>query len=198
MDGTYGAYRTYVMRGAWGQAALCGLRGTRWIAFAMLLALSLASCREHRSEVGPDGNAAAADAAPEAAAPAPAPAAADDEQAAEPAPADGSDGGISHEWTRVYRVEERGGTRSTLPVGFLHRRFSEDDPEGRVYVVDRLHVERGYLLPDGRTLQFQFDGDTVVGLDDLGNTGFDTGVKRLLGVAGGIEYERVELSANDG
>ena len=98
---------------------------------------------------------------------------------------------IYHEWKKIYSVDSRG-TEGRTHVGFLDRRFSDADRDGKLFVLDRKHEVRGFLLPSGRA--FVYSGSSPVGRD-LGNNGFENGVKKILEVAGGIEYELVSESS---
>lgn len=98
---------------------------------------------------------------------------------------------IYHEWKKIFSVDNRG-TEGRMHVGFLDRRFSESDPDGKLFVLDRKHETRGFLLPSGRA--FVFSGSNPVARD-LGNNGLENGVKKILEVPGGIEYELVKDSS---
>src|SRR5688572_26693482 len=98
---------------------------------------------------------------------------------------------IYHEWKKIYSVDSHGSEGKTH-VGFLDRRFSDSDPDGKLFVLDRKHETRGFLLPSGRA--FVYSGSNPVARD-LGNNGLENGVKKILEVAGGIEYELVRESS---
>ena len=98
---------------------------------------------------------------------------------------------IYHEWKKIFSVDTRTDTPRTH-VGFLDRRFSESDEDGKIFVLDRKHETRGFLLPSGRA--FVYSGSNPVARD-LGNNGFENGVKKILEVNGGIEYELVTESS---
>jgi hypothetical protein len=99
---------------------------------------------------------------------------------------------IYHEWKKIFSVDNRGTEAVRTHVGFLDRRFSESDPDGKIFVLDRKHETRGFLLPSGRA--FVYSGSNPVARD-LGNNGFENGVKKILEVAGGIESELVKESS---
>lgn len=101
---------------------------------------------------------------------------------------------IFREWKKVYSVELRSGQSVRNHVGFVERRFSDADPEGKSFVLDRTHVTRGFVLPSGRA--FLFESGDPVSARDLGNTGIENGVKRILGAPGGIELETVTGSSS--
>jgi hypothetical protein len=96
------------------------------------------------------------------------------------------------EWHRVYSVTVREKQPVRQHVGFLYRIFSEEDPQGRTFVLDRRHRNRGFLLPSGRAYLFQVEGGRLAGTEDLGNLGMDNGVKRILQAPGIVEFERVK------
>ena len=99
---------------------------------------------------------------------------------------------VYHEWKKIYGVEYRGKEIVRNHVGFLDRRYSEADPEGKLFILDKKHETRGFLLPSGRT--FVYVGSNPMARD-LGNNGVENGVKKILEVPGGIEYELVRESS---
>ena len=101
-------------------------------------------------------------------------------------------GDLLHEWSKVLSTQS---ARSGVThVGFLDRRFSEQDPEGKTFVLDLRHQEKGFVLSDGRAYLFRYEGGQLE-VEDLGNAGFGNGVKKILKVAGAVEYELVTSSS---
>ena len=103
---------------------------------------------------------------------------------------------LFHEWKKVYSVELKGADRVRTHVGFLDYKFTEANPDGGTYVVRDLKYDlRGFL--DSKLRAYVFEART--GEDpktrDLGNTGLENGVKKILDVPGGIEFEAVKESS---
>jgi hypothetical protein len=101
-------------------------------------------------------------------------------------------GDLLHEWSKVMSTKSTGS--GTSHVGFLDRRFSDQDPEGKTFVFDLRHQEKGFVLSDGKAYLFRYDGGELE-VEDLGNAGFGNGVKKILQVAGAVEYELVTSSS---
>jgi len=108
-------------------------------------------------------------------------------------------GDVFHEWSRIYSViSQAGGEEPTRThVGYLDRRFSMEEPEGKFFVLDLTHKERGFLLPGGLAFLLRFEGSTLVGSEELGNSGIESGIKRILQVRGGIETEFVKDASTE-
>jgi hypothetical protein len=102
---------------------------------------------------------------------------------------------IYREWKKVFSVDAPGNEKARTHVGFLYRRFSDSDPEGKYVVLDRAHTEKGFLLSNGRAYVLEKGRDGVEQARDLGNTGLEGGVKKILNTPGGIELEVVQESA---
>lgn len=98
---------------------------------------------------------------------------------------------VYHEWKQIYSADIRGKTVTRKRVGYLDRVYSDEDSAGKFFVRDRKHDERGFLLPGGKAfvLEQRYRGPDV--WTDLGNTGFNNGVKKILGVPGRIQFEPV-------
>jgi len=99
---------------------------------------------------------------------------------------------IYREWKKIYSVEVRGTEKVRTHVGFLEKKYSDSEPEGKYYVRDRKHDIRGFLLSEGRA--YVVRGPTTaeqLSVTDLGNTGMENGVKKILDVPGGIEFDLV-------
>ena len=102
---------------------------------------------------------------------------------------------VYHEWKNIYSTDVRGERVSRKRVGYLERVYSEEDLDGKSFVRDMKHDERGFLLPGGKAfLLEQGHGDREV-WRDLGNTGFRNGVKTILDVPGRIEFETVSAAS---
>ena len=104
---------------------------------------------------------------------------------------------VLREWKKIFSVEQRAKDKTRTQVGFLERRFSDEDREGKFFVRDKVQDLRGFVLPEGKAFVFELRNSELTGIGrDLGNTGLENGVKRILEVPGGIEFEPVtEASA---
>lgn len=98
-------------------------------------------------------------------------------------------GDLFHEWSKVLSAPSTSAPASH--VGFLDRRFSEEEPDGKTFVLGLGHRERGFVLSDGHAFLFTYQDGQLVGAEDLGNAGFDNGVKKILQVAGAVHYNLV-------
>ncbi|HZN60166.1 MAG TPA: hypothetical protein VFD71_18985 [Planctomycetota bacterium] len=94
---------------------------------------------------------------------------------------------IYQEWQEVWSIEVRGKDVQSRKVGYLERQFSDEDSEGRYFVRDLAWDIRGFLLPEGKAFIYEPRSLDKVVSRDLGNTGFENGVKKILRVTGGIE-----------
>jgi len=102
---------------------------------------------------------------------------------------------VYREWSKIYSADVRGEKVVRKHVGYLERVYSEDDLEGKSFVLDMQHHDRGFLLPGGKAfLLEQSHGDREV-WRDLGNTGFRNGVKKILDVPGRIDFETVSAAS---
>jgi hypothetical protein len=102
-----------------------------------------------------------------------------------------------HEFSRIVTVNVVDGKPVREHVGFRDRRFSEDDPEGKTFILDRLHRDRGFLLPSGKAFLLKVHNQELVDTVDLGNRGMESGIKAILGVTGKVEYDEiVEVSTS--
>ena len=72
-----------------------------------------------------------------------------------------------HEWHKVYTVNIKSGKQVRTHVGFTDRRYSQEDSEGKTFVLDLLHVNRGFLLASGKTYAFKIREGQLAGWDDL-------------------------------
>jgi len=97
---------------------------------------------------------------------------------------------IYHEWSKVYNLQIRGATRVRQHVGFLHRRFSDEDPQGKHFVLDRTHEIHGYILPSGAAFAYAMDGQGEH--KPLGSSDLDHGIKRILKLTGQVEVARID------
>jgi hypothetical protein len=102
---------------------------------------------------------------------------------------------VHREYRQIYSIEQRGSERARTPVGFLYHQTSEEDPEGKFFVRDRAHDTRGFILPSGRAYVFEGNDPGAIRTRDLGQTSLENGVKKILGVSGGIELEVIESAA---
>lgn len=94
------------------------------------------------------------------------------------------------EWKKVVQVSQEGGLTVRQHVGYLNKLYSEADPEGIVYVLDTRRTRIGFVLPTGQAYAYDIELQMVAGKRDLGNYGFDNGVKNVLGLPGStLEYE---------
>ena len=110
--------------------------------------------------------------------------------AAEPAPppAAAPDQKEHREWKEVWSVEVRGKEVSSRKVGYLVRTFTTEAPEGGNFFVHDLAWDvRGFLLPEGKAFSFDPRTQAPVEAQDLGNTGFESGVKKILKVTGEVQ-----------
>ncbi|MBI4602253.1 MAG: hypothetical protein HY721_09860 [Planctomycetes bacterium] len=96
-----------------------------------------------------------------------------------------------HDYKKVYSVDVLGSKVSRRHVGFLDRRFTDEDREGKTFVLDRKHDVRGFLLPSGKAFLYDPRAGDASESRDLGNTGLESAVKKILEVPGGIELEAV-------
>ena len=101
---------------------------------------------------------------------------------------------IYREWKKVFSVDVPGNEKARTHVGFLYRRFSDSDPEGKYVVLDVTHKEKGFLLYNGRAYVLEKGPGGVEQARDLGNTGLEGGVKKILSSPGGIEFQVVDES----
>lgn len=103
-----------------------------------------------------------------------------------PIPADAS----YQSWQEVWSVEVAGKEVSSRKVGYLVKSFTEEDPAGRFLVQDLLWDTRGFLLAEGKAFVLEGQSSTAGELTsrDLGNTGFQNGVKRILKVTGEVQF----------
>lgn len=102
---------------------------------------------------------------------------------------------VYHEWNNIYSIDVRDEEVTRKRVGYLDRVYSEEDREGKSFVRDLRHDERGFLLPGGKAFLLERShGDREV-WRDLGNTGFNDGVRKILGVPGRIKLEPVSSAS---
>jgi hypothetical protein len=97
-------------------------------------------------------------------------------------------------WRKIYSVESGGARVEKKHVGYLNHKTSEEDREGKFFVLDLKHDVRGFLLPEGKAFLYnpQWPTDTF---RDLGNTGFQSGVKRILEVPGEVQFGALDSSS---
>ena len=99
---------------------------------------------------------------------------------------------LLNDWKMVVQVSEQEGVKVRKLVGYLNKQYSEADPEGIVYVLDDRRNRVGFVLPTGQAYAFEIELQVVAGKRDLGNFGFDNGVKNVLGLTGTtLEYQPV-------
>ncbi|HVR74465.1 MAG TPA: hypothetical protein VMT52_09045 [Planctomycetota bacterium] len=99
-----------------------------------------------------------------------------------------------HHWKKILSVQAhvKDGQRH---VGYLDHITTEEDPEGKFFVKDLKMDVRGFLLPGGKAFAYDPRSPSAETSRDLGNTGFDNGVKKILEVPGEIRYEEVPIQA---
>jgi len=102
---------------------------------------------------------------------------------------------IYREWKKAYSVDVPGNEKARIHVGFLYRRFSDSDPEGKYMVLDKAMTIKGFLLPSGRAYVLEKGPGGEEHARDLGNTGIEGGVKKILNAQGGIELQTVDEAA---
>lgn len=102
---------------------------------------------------------------------------------------------VYHEWQRVYSVVNTSEGVVQNHVGFVDRRFTVDNPEGLLFVLDRTHAIRGLILPEGRAYISEKGPDQPMRFRSLGLTGQDIGLKKILDVPGGIKLQQVEAAS---
>ena len=91
------------------------------------------------------------------------------------------------DWKEIWSVEIRGKEVSARKVGYLVKSFTQEDPDGRYFVRDLVWDTRGFLLPEGKAFAFEpRAGGTTP--RDLGNTGRENGVKKILKVPGEVQF----------
>lgn len=100
-----------------------------------------------------------------------------------------------HEWKKIFLVVPRDGKATRTHVGFLDRRFTRSDPDGKFFVLDRTHNVRGFVLQSGRSFVAESQPDGTRKVEDLGMKGLDLGIKDILKVAGGLEFELVQSAS---
>jgi hypothetical protein len=101
---------------------------------------------------------------------------------------------LLHEWKKIYSIDVRGTERVRTLVGYLDHRSSEEDPEGKSFVLDRTHVVRGFILPSGRAYVFEGNDPASPRARDLGQTSLENSVKKILGAPGGLEFDLVQAA----
>ena len=101
------------------------------------------------------------------------------------------DVGPLNDWKKVVQVSEQGGITVRQHVGYLNKQYSGADPEGIVFVLDVRRKRLGFVLPTGQAYAYEIERQEVADKRDLGNFGFDNGVKNVLGLTGTLEYESV-------
>ncbi len=99
------------------------------------------------------------------------------------APADAS----FQEYKEVWSIEVRGREVNAKKVGYLVKSFTQEEPEGRYFVRDLIWDIRGFLFPEGKAFAFE-PRSGVTTPRDLGNTGFESGVKKILKVPGEVQF----------
>ena len=97
-----------------------------------------------------------------------------------------------HEWERVYAVETRTGAPVRTHVGYLDRRFTLEDRDGKLFVLDLVCEPRGFIVQDGRAYACDKVPGGTVRTRDLGSFGIENGIKKILDVPGAIEREKVK------
>ena len=98
---------------------------------------------------------------------------------------------VYHEYKKIHSVEAGSGSAKSL-VGYLDHRTSEEDTDGKYFVLNMAHDVRGFILPSGRAYIFEGSDPSSMRSRDLGQTSLENGVKKILGVAGGIEFEVIK------
>ncbi len=101
------------------------------------------------------------------------------------------EGRVLNDWQMVFTVQPQDGRPLRHHVGYVHRRYTETDPDGIVYVLDVAHKRRGYVLPNGEAYTFEVEELELKEKKDLGNYGYENGVKNILGLSGTIDFEPV-------
>ncbi len=101
------------------------------------------------------------------------------------------DEGTLNDWKKIIEVSDEGGLTVRRHVGYLNRQYTESDPEGIMFVLDARLNRLGFLLPTGQAYAYVVDRQEIKDKRDLGNLGFDNGVRNVLGITGTLEYEPV-------
>lgn len=98
-----------------------------------------------------------------------------------------------NDWQKIVEVREQGVNRVRQHVGYLNRQYSEEDPEGVVFVLDVRRNRLGFVLPTGRVYAFDVRRQELAEKKDLGDLGFQNGVRKLLGLSESatLEYEPI-------
>ena len=99
---------------------------------------------------------------------------------------------IHHEWRKIYNFQIQGTERIRQHVGFLDRRFSEENPAGTQFVLDRTHEMQGYVLPHGAAYAYVPDSENDKA---LGSSDLDNGIKRILKLTGQLVIEPVDAES---
>jgi hypothetical protein len=99
---------------------------------------------------------------------------------------------VYHEYKAIWSVEVRGKDVSEKKVGYLDKQFTEEDPEGKFFVRDLAHDVRGFLLPEGKAFVYVPRLSDPASSRDLGNTGFENGVKKILGASGEVQFRPLD------
>jgi len=99
-----------------------------------------------------------------------------------------------HHWKKILSVQAhlKDGQKH---VGYLDHLTTEQDLEGKFFVKDLKMDVRGFILPGGKAFAYDPRSPSSESSRDLGNTGFDNGVKKILEVPGEIRYEEVSIQA---
>jgi hypothetical protein len=98
---------------------------------------------------------------------------------------------VYHDWKEIVSVEVRGKESIEKKVGYLDRTFTEEDPAGKLFVRDLALDIRGFLLPEGKAFVFEPRAADSTNSRDLGNTGVESGVKRILNAPGEIRFRPI-------
>ena len=98
---------------------------------------------------------------------------------------------VAHQWSKIFNFQIQGTARVRQHVGYLDRRFSSEDPDGKTFVYDRKHDLQGFILPSGMAYSYVIRESRVQEPKALGNTGRDNGIRRILQLTGQIELETV-------
>ena len=113
---------------------------------------------------------------------------------------DGTDEGgqVLHAWTQVVEVRGEGLSQVRQHVGYVHKRYSEDNPDGIWFVLDPAHSRRGFILPTGQVYAFEARESEVPARRALGNFAFENGVREILGVSGTLEFQPIAEASSGG
>ncbi len=98
---------------------------------------------------------------------------------------------VLNDWQKVFTVQPQDGRPLRHHVGYVHRQYTETDPDGIAYVLDVAYKRRGFVLATGQAYAFEVEKLDLKEKKYLGNYGYVNGVKNVLGLSGTLEFEPV-------